>query len=299
MNTKLTKLASTYQSKYNDIINARTDFRDKLQETSLYTADDYGNVALTDFSAQTAAIKEYQKNINKLKKLLPDNMMDEILGMSRENGLAYTNELLKKSASWIKEYGKQYSAMMSTGSKVANTYYSGRITALQKSYAADLKKIYADSKKDMNNIGKNVVQGMIDGMKSKKGALDSTGRTLAKVVEDAFKKQLKIHSPSRVMEDAGEDTGQGVINGVESKVKAARAAMARLIDATSPQAEIRRRSSDMSLSDEYDYKSEAHYHITVEAVMDGRKVGEGVADYVDDAINKKNMRDARKRGRKS
>lgn len=299
VNTKLTKLASTYQSKYNDIINARTDFRDRLQETSLYTADDYGNVALTDFSAQTAAIKEYQKNINKLKKLLPDNMMDEILGMSRENGLAYTNELLKKSASWIKEYGKQYSTMMSTGSKVANTYYSGRITALQKSYAADLKKIYADSKKDMNNIGKNVVQGMIDGMKSKKGALDATGRTLAKVVEDAFKKQLKIHSPSRVMEDAGEDTGQGMINGIENKVRAARAAMARLIDATSPQAEIRRRSSDMSLSDEYDYKSEAHYHITVEAVMDGRKVGEGVADYVDDAINKKNMRDARKRGRKS
>lgn len=298
VNSKLTKLANTYQTKYNDIINARTDFRDKLQETSLYAADDYGNVALTDFSAQTAAIKEYQKNINKLKKLLPDNMMDEILGMSRENGLAYTNELLKKSTSWIKEYGKQYSTMMSTGSKVANTYYSGRITALQKSYAADLKKIYADSKKDMNNIGKNVVQGMIDGMKSKKGALDATGRTLAKVVEDAFKKQLKIHSPSRVMEGAGEDTGQGVIDGVENKVKAARAAMAKLIDVTSPQSEIRRRSNDMSLSDEYDYKSEARYHIVVESTLDGKKVGEGVADVVGEAIDRKNAREARKRGRK-
>lgn len=299
VNTKLTKLANTYQTKYNNIISARTDFRDKLQETNLYTADDYGNVALANFKSQTAAIKKYQSNINKLKKLLPDSMMDEILGMSRENGLAYTNELLKKSGKWLKAYGRQYSTMMNTGSKVANTYYSGRLTALQKSYAADLKKIYASSRKDMNSIGKNVVQGMIDGMKSKKGALDSTGRTLAKVVEDAFKKQLKIHSPSRVMEDAGEETGQGVVNGIENKVRAARAAMSRLIDATSPEAEISRRSGNLSLSDDYDYKSEAHYHITVETSLDGKKVGEGVADFVGEAIDKKNARESRKRGRRT
>ena len=299
VNTKLTKLANTYQTKYNNIISARTDFRDKLQETSLYTADDYGNVALANFKSQTAAIKKYQSNINKLKKLLPDSMMDEILGMSRENGLAYTNELLKKSGKWLKTYGRQYSTMMNTGSKVANTYYSGRLTALQKNYAADLKKIYASSRKDMNSIGKNVVQGMIDGMKSKKGALDGTGRALAKVVENAFKTQLKIHSPSRVMEDAGENTGQGVINGIENKVRAAREAMAKLIGATSPEAEISRRSGNLSLSDDYDYKSEAHYHITVETNLDGRKVGEGVAEFVGDAIDKKNAREERKRGRRT
>lgn len=100
------------------------------------------------------------------------------------------------------------------------------------------------------------------------------------------------------MEDAGENTGQGVINGIENKVRAAREAMAKLIDATSPEAEISRRSGNLSLSDDYDYKSEAHYHITVETNLDGRKVGEGVAEFVGDAIDKKNAREERKRGRR-
>ena len=299
VSTKLTNLANTYQTKYNNIINAQKDFRDTLRSTNLYSADEYGNVALADFASQNRAIKQYQANISKLKKLLPESMMDEILGMSRENGLAYTNELLKKSGEWIKAYGKQYSVVMNTSSKVASSYYSGRVTALQKSYAEDLKKIYSNAKKDMDSIGKNVVQGLINGMKSKKGALDATGRTLAQVVEDAFKKQLKIKSPSRVMTDAGEDTGQGVINGIENKVRAARAAMTKLIDATSPEAAISRRSGNMNLSDEYDYRSEAHYTIVVESTLDGKKVGEGVADYVDDAINRKNKRETRKRGRRT
>lgn len=298
VSTKLTKLANTYQTKYSNIVNAQKDFRETLQDTSLYTADDYGNIALADFTAQTNAIKQYSSNIAKLKKLLPDSLMDEILGMSRENGLAYTNEILKKSTEWIKEYGRQYAVMLGTGSNVASSYYSSRLTDLQKNYAADLKKIYAESKKDMNSIGKNVVDGLISGMSSKKGALDATGRSLAKAVEDAFKKQLKIKSPSRVMTDAGEDTGQGVINGIENKVRAARAAMSRLISVTSPEAAMSRRSEKMNLSDEYEYKSEAHYHITVETNLDGRKVGEGCAEFVGDAINRKNEREERKRGRR-
>ena len=299
VSTKLSSLANTYQTKYNNIVNAQKEFRETLQNTSLYTADEYGNVALADFASQNRAIRQYQDNINRLKKLLPENMMDEILGMSRENGLAYTNELLKKSSDWIKAYGRQYSVMMSTGSRVANNYYSDRLTSLQKSYAADLKTIYTDALKDMDSVGKNVVQGLIDGMKSKKGTLDSTGKTLAKAVEDAFKKQLGIHSPSKVMTEAGEDTGQGVIDGIENKVRAARAAMTRLIDATSPEAAISRRAGDMNLSDEYDYRNEAHYTIVVESTLDGKKVGEGVADFVDDAINRKNKRETRKRGKRT
>lgn len=297
VSTKLTNLANTYQTKYNNIVNAQKDFRDTLRSTSLYTADDYGNIALANFATQNRAIKQYEANINKLKKLLPKNMMDEILGLSRENGLAYTNELLKKSGSWIRAYGKQYTVAMNTSSKVASSYYSSRITELQKSYAADLKKIYGTAKKDMDNVGKNVVQGLINGMMSKKSALDATGRDLATVVEKAFKKKLDIHSPSGVMTDAGEDTGQGVIDGIENKIKAARAAITKLLDVTSPETEIRRRAGNMNLSDEYDYRSEAHYTIVVESIMDGKKVGEGVARFVKEKNDANEKRTRRKKGK--
>ena len=53
----------------------------------------------------------------------------------------------------------------------------------------------------------------------------------------------------------------------------------------------------MSLSDEYDYRSEAHNTIKGESVMDSRKVGEGVAEVVGEKIVQKAERDARKRGK--
>ena len=65
--------------------------------SSLYTADDYGNIALKDFNAGTKQINAYAKNLEKLKKILPDGLMEEILGLSTAEGLAYTNNLLKMS----------------------------------------------------------------------------------------------------------------------------------------------------------------------------------------------------------
>ncbi|MBQ8054476.1 MAG: tape measure protein [Lachnospiraceae bacterium] len=167
--------------------------------------------------------------------------------------------------------------------------------------------------------GANIGQGLADGMWSKVGAAWAAAESLAAAADKAIHARAQIGSPSKITKkygrffgqgfpigmdherknviDAANRLGQSMIDSIDRKVQAARNAMTELINYASPEAVMSRRSNSLNLNDDYEYKSEAHYTIVVESVMDGRKVGEGVADYVGDTIEKKNAREARKRGR--
>nr|WP_275296763.1 phage tail tape measure protein [Bacillus sp. REN10] len=68
--------------------------------------------------------------------------------------------------------------------------------------------------------GKGFGQGLagyfIAGMKSKKADVSAEAKALAKAVESAFRKELGIHSPSRVMADLGYWSAMGVVKGFSS-----------------------------------------------------------------------------------
>lgn len=167
--------------------------------------------------------------------------------------------------------------------------------------------------------GSNIGQGLVDGMESKVGAAWAAAESLAAAADKAIAARAQIGSPSKITTRYGKFMGMGLGNGlvgmrdyvakrasavttsaistIDNGVQRARTSMARLIGTMAPETEIRQRSGDMSLSDEYDYRSEAHYTIKVESVMDGRKVGEGVAEVVGEKIEQKAERDARKRGK--
>jgi hypothetical protein len=65
------------------------------------------------------------------------------------------------------------------------------------------------------NAGKDVVQGLINGITAKAGELLSKVKGLAHSVSSAFAGALKIHSPSRVFLGHGANIMKGLINGIE------------------------------------------------------------------------------------
>jgi phage-related minor tail protein len=68
------------------------------------------------------------------------------------------------------------------------------------------------------DIGKNVIQGLIDGITSMVGAVGKAIRKIANNITDGIKDALDIHSPSRVMKQLGEYTGEGFIVGIRSTI---------------------------------------------------------------------------------
>lgn len=81
---------------------------------------------------------------------------------------------------------------------------------------------------DLTSIGGHIIQGLINGIKSKVSAVVSTVSDIANKVTSTIKKAMDIHSPSRVTKKLGEHTGQGYVNGISSKVKASSAAAKRV-----------------------------------------------------------------------
>lgn len=296
----INQLAQNYQAQYDAIIKARTDFRDKMREITLGEYDDEKKAvtALTDYNVAKRQVEQYGTNLEKLKKILPAGMMNEILSMDTEEGLAYTEKLLSKGQDWLKEYAKSYNSFMSATTSVSNKYYQSQIDELKTKYTKAVEAEFKKLQTSLKTIGQQVMQGFADGMKSKKTALDNAGKTLADSLIKTLKTRLKIHSPSKVAASLGSYTGQGFVNGVEDQVSAARDAMQKLVEMPRPQLAMAAGAENLRLHDEYNYTSNRHYTFEAVTEIDGREVARSTAEYTEDELERRRKNSERIKGRR-
>jgi hypothetical protein len=66
------------------------------------------------------------------------------------------------------------------------------------------------------SIGANIIQGLVDGIRSRIGAVIAAAADAANAVSERIAGLLGIHSPSIVMTEMGDDTMQGFINGIQN-----------------------------------------------------------------------------------
>ncbi|MCA1319796.1 phage tail tape measure protein [Bacillus tianshenii] len=71
---------------------------------------------------------------------------------------------------------------------------------------------------DLLQIGKDIIQGLIDGLGSMMGSVEKAVDKIAALIPDGVASFLGIRSPSRVMMEMGRDTGAGFIKGIGQMV---------------------------------------------------------------------------------
>ena len=69
---------------------------------------------------------------------------------------------------------------------------------------------------DLYSSGINIMNGLINGMESKRAVLVTTAQSIAQTVKSTMDHALDIHSPSKELYKTGVYTGQGQINGMKS-----------------------------------------------------------------------------------
>jgi TP901 family phage tail tape measure protein len=84
-----------------------------------------------------------------------------------------------------------------------------------KQYYADL---ISDAKSRGADIGKNIGAGISSGLDSTKSSLYAQAKAMASSIASAMKDALQITSPSKVTRRIGEDTGAGVVLGLEDSM---------------------------------------------------------------------------------
>jgi TP901 family phage tail tape measure protein len=87
---------------------------------------------------------------------------------------------------------------------------------------------------DLYQIGKNILQGLIDGIASMGGAIQSKIESMASLIPEWAKDILGVHSPSRVMMEIGEFTGEGFVNGIKSMIADVKGVTADMASAALP-----------------------------------------------------------------
>lgn len=83
-------------------------------------------------------------------------------------------------------------------------------------------------------IGRNIIQGLANGIKSMASAVVDKVRDIANSVTRTIRNVLDIHSPSRVMRDIGKWIPIGLAEGISKHINAVIAATNRMAQATIP-----------------------------------------------------------------
>lgn len=297
----LTALGKKYQEKYDAIISDRDSYISKLSDYGeLFSSDDYGYVSLVDFKAQRKQAEQLAKNMERLKKVLPYDLMKDIQNLDTAQGLQYTNELLKKGDTWLKQYGKDYTAFISSANKNAKAYYQPYINSLDKDYNSAVTKELNKLKKQMNEIGKQATSGFVKGLTSKtnKKALKKAASDLSNILVKSVKGKLKIHSPSRVLRSLGVYAIKGFVNGMEGMSNSLRRTMDQMI--TIPNLDRLAIAGDVggTLNSDYDYYSRAEYTVIVPLEINGKEFARATAKDMEEAQNKLQTRRSRKLGKR-
>lgn len=132
--------------------------------------------------------------------------------------------------------------------------------------------------------GVNTMVSLIEGLKSKEGALKAEANRIADMLQNTIKKALEINSPSKVMEAIGEDTVDGLILGMEKSgllqdttlnlsgfVNAASTLPEIQPQETTVQQEIRVYLGDKELTDLVDVQIQQSNNVQTDLVIAGRR----------------------------
>lgn len=100
----------------------------------------------------------------------------------------------------------------------------GKIVGKVRSMGSSVKNFFSDAGSWLVDKGRDIVRGLLRGLKSMATAPVDFVRDMAGDIASGFAKVLGIHSPSRVFIDHGENTGEGAIVGMRNKLRAIRKA---------------------------------------------------------------------------
>lgn len=152
-----------------------------------------------------------------------------------------------------------WKGLVSTAKSLFNSMKNA-ISGIMKSAKSTITSIWNGVMKffrgiNLWQIGKNIIQGLINGISGMAGALASKVKSMANAIPNGMKKLLGIHSPSRVMRDqVGYHVGTGMAAGIDKSQGKVKAAAAKAAKAAQKAAEVKVSNKIKNAEVKYDTK---------------------------------------------
>ena len=176
---------------------------------------------------------------------------------------------------------------------IFNKIKTSAITAMQ-SMSSQVVNIIIQMKSsimsvDLYSAGQHIMQGLEDGMLSKKESLINTAKSMANVIKSTTESAMDINSPSKVMYKIGEFVGLGKVNGMESTIPKIKQTAQNMSEATvgnntNYTPENTSTSYTRNVSSE-NMNFAPVFNLTISGTNDDRTIARKVKRYVTDAID--------------
>lgn len=212
-------IGDKYQTKYDDLISKQDNLVNKLKEAEdLFTVSGAGVMTISNIQEQTRQIQEYTQKLASIKEKVSSELFDQIASYDMKEGSAYIDQLLSMSTTDLEAYNKAYSEKLQAAEKAGQTIYSKDIQKVGDEYQKELDKAMGDLPAQLEELGKQTMEGFVNGLTKNTDYLDKNVKTFIKSMLTTFKKDLKIASPSKVTFKFGDYTGQGFVNGFKDTI---------------------------------------------------------------------------------
>lgn len=199
------------------------------------------------------------------------------------------NNSVSKAKSAGKNTGSGYSSGLKSGLNSAKSEASSAVNSVVSRLNSGYSSAYS--------AGAYMGSGFVNGIRSQISAARAAGSTLAAAADRGIRTKAIIHSPSKLTEDEGEYFGEGWVGGILAKVKDAKRAAEQLITVPSVRSPRLAGNFGMELSEDFDYYRNVQYTIIVPVELDGRETARVIAPYTEEELNRRQIRDSRKRGK--
>lgn len=233
INSTIKGVSDKYQAKYDELINKQETLIDKLKGAGeLFEISGAGVMTVNDITEQTKAIKDYTDKLKKIKGSVSEELFDQIASYDMTEGSAFMDQLLSMSKKDLEAYNKAYTEKMEAAKKAGETIYKSDFNQVAKDYKTELKEAFKGLPKQLEAIGNDVMKGFVTGLTKNTDYMDKEIKTFVKGMVDQFKNLLQIKSPSRVMMELGDYTGEGFVIGLKdtlSSVKKTAESMAQAV----------------------------------------------------------------------
>lgn len=205
-----------YEAALSEIEKAQESMADKLRnygELFQSIKDETGEfLELSDLQEQIDGIQRYGDALDSLKNRgVSDSLLDEIIGMDVDKATAYTEKLLSMTDEEYSDYIALWEKKQAEAQAVAQKFYADELQLLGYEFVDKLPGELDGMKQEMRDLGIQSIQGLIDGMNNRSGALYATAQRIVSSAIAAMRAAADIHSPSRVTRNmVGKPLAQGI-----------------------------------------------------------------------------------------
>lgn len=205
-----------YEAALSEIEKAQESMADKLRnygELFQSVKDETGEfLELSDLQEQIDGIQRYGDALDSLKNRgVSDSLLDEIIGMDVDKATAYTEKLLSMTDEEYSDYISLWEKKQAEAQAVAQKFYADELQLLGYEFVDKLPGELDGMKQELRNLGIQSIQGLIDGMNNRSGALYATAQRIVSSAIAAMRAAADIHSPSRVTRNlVGKPLAQGI-----------------------------------------------------------------------------------------